>query len=241
MSPACVCLQEKAVTLFATAWDKALATGNQSNIADLLHLAVNVQDPSDAIAMLQFVQHLRQKLVSTQQLQKQLQELQQAAATTRGRRSNVHKQQQKHAQLVAQLLLRLQEFDRQIIAAEIEQLLATAVTRMHPAVVEQLSMLPAAKQMPGAAIKRTIQLFIEHKSPASGVVHALLRLAMSADAAAALTATFATPALRTATPGELGFGGVRKVDFTRQEMMSGQQTERKKQQCTLQNRWGRLS
>jgi hypothetical protein len=70
MSPACVCLQDKVGTLFKASWDDKSATVNQSNIADLLHLAVNIQDSSAAVAMLHSVQHLRQQLVITQQQQR---------------------------------------------------------------------------------------------------------------------------------------------------------------------------
>jgi hypothetical protein len=222
MSPACVCLQDKVSTLVKALWDDAEAAANQSNIANLLHLAVNVQEPSVAVAMLRSVKHLRQQLVNRQRLQQQLQEAQQIAGVTRGSPSNVAKQQ-RNAQLVAQLQQRLQEFDRQVNAAETEQLLATAVARMHSAVVEQLSLLPAAKQVPGAAVNHIIQLFIAHKSPADGMLPSLLKLAISADAAAALAATFAMPARRTASPDEVSFGGVR----TTLGMMSGQQTEHK--------------
>jgi hypothetical protein len=71
---------------------------------------------------------------------------------------------------------------------------------MHPAVVEQLSMLPAAKQVPGSAIERIIQLFLAHKSPAHGVLPLLLKLAMLAYAAAADAATIAMPTRSTAFP-----------------------------------------
>jgi hypothetical protein len=71
------CLQGKVIVLLAAAWEAPLAEVTQPwlNIADLLHLAVNLQDPSSAVAMLQFVQQLRQQLASMQQLQEQLQEL----------------------------------------------------------------------------------------------------------------------------------------------------------------------
>jgi uncharacterized protein involved in exopolysaccharide biosynthesis len=119
--------------------------------------------------MLQFVQEMRQ----------------QQAALTADRSSTQQKRQN-----VDNLQQRLQEFDRQVNAAEIEQLLATALARMQPAVVEQLSMLPVAKEVPAAAVSDLIRRYIVHKSPSPAVLARLLQLAMSVEAATALAAVF---------------------------------------------------
>jgi hypothetical protein len=139
-------------------WD---SYSDHSSIADLLHLVVNLQDPSVAVAMLQFVQQKGQLLVNSYMQPPQRQQ---------------HAPLQQH----------LQEFDRQVNAGELEQLLATAVARMHTAVVKQLSTLPAAKQVSRAAMKRIIQLCIVHKPPAETVGPLLVNFAASANAVAAL-------------------------------------------------------
>jgi hypothetical protein len=100
----------------------------------------------------------------------------------------------------------LQVFDRQVNAAEVERLLTTAVARMHSAVVEQLCTLPAAKQVPGNGIMQLLQLCIVHQSPVPCVLFTLLNLAsdkLSADAAAALAATFGSPPPMTSTVSQL--------------------------------------
>jgi hypothetical protein len=167
-------LQDKVVQLLPEVWEAPADINKQSNIADLLHLAVSLPYPS-ATAMLQLVQEMRQ----------------QQAVLTSGR-SSIQKKRQKveHAQQTEQLQQRLQEFDRQVNAAELEQLLATAVARMQPAVVEQLSLLPAVKQLPAAAVSDLIRKYIVHRSPSPAVLARLLQLAMSVDAATALVTVF---------------------------------------------------
>jgi hypothetical protein len=186
-------LATKLLELLAEVWEAPLDTQGLPNMADMLHLAVNMQQPAAAVAMLQFVQQLRQQLANMQQLQRQLQELQQAAEASPNRRSRAYKQKKAHEKRAEQLQLRLQEFDRQVNAAEVEQLLTTAIARMHSAVVEQLCALPAAKQLPGSAIKQLMERCIVHQSPEDTVLPRLLRLLGTADARAALAPMFGTP------------------------------------------------
>jgi hypothetical protein len=147
-------LQEKMMELLNAAW-KVPTAGEEPpplNLADMLHLAVNLQDLTPAAAILGEVSQLRSQLVN-QQLSELLQ--QKKALQAQGA-ENVKAEQQalSLASLAAvktqQLQLRLQKFDQQVNGAELEQLLATAIARNHIKVMKQLCALPAAAHVPDA-------------------------------------------------------------------------------------------
>jgi hypothetical protein len=193
---------------------------------DLLQLAINARDQMPAYRALQFAQtQLWELLYAREQLQgssSQLQEHEQlAAAGTPGSQpppQQQHQQQQppppqqqqqrriitrnkaRYEQEQAELLGLMEEYwtERQMQGAEHEQLLTTAVVRMHPQVTSMLCKLPTATQLPGDAILWLLQHCIVHKSPAPTVLRVLLELAAAADQraaeASAATATAAAPA-----------------------------------------------
>jgi hypothetical protein len=155
-------LQEELTNVMAAAWEAPAADPQQPQLsyADLLRLAVNQQSDEAAYKFLRFIQQQRRLLQD-----KQLQQLQrrQRCITTHGK---INKKQQQEAleQELQQLQQRLQEFDRQVNAAEIEQLLATSVARSHVIVVHLLGKLPAAAQLSGTAIMQLLRCSIMHKS-----------------------------------------------------------------------------
>jgi septal ring factor EnvC (AmiA/AmiB activator) len=182
-------LWDKLSNVLAAAWEASAANPQpQTSYADLLHLAVNQQHDEAAYTYtpLRLVQEQRRRL---QDKQKQLQQLrrQQRGTVTRGRIKN--KQQQEALQQEAQQLQqRLQEFDRQVNAAELEQLLATAVARMHSVVVHLLGMLPAAAQLQTTAVMQLLRCSIMHKSHGQVLFEFMLDVAAAADDAAAARA-----------------------------------------------------
>jgi hypothetical protein len=162
------CLQEKVMELLNAAWKAPTAEAEPRtlNIADVLHLAVNLQDSTPAAAILNEVKQLRSQLVN-----QQLSELLQQQKALQAQEEGLVKAEQQALALAAvaaakaqQLQQRLQEFDGQVNAAELEQLLATALARSHIKVMKQLCALPAAAHVPDAAVNQLIEACLELKA-----------------------------------------------------------------------------
>jgi hypothetical protein len=161
-----------------------------------MHLWVNQQDDDAAYKFLRFIQQQRRNL---QDKQWQLQRLtgsghdgqtQQRSIITRGTIKSKQQQEGLEREL-QQMQQRLQEFDRQVNAAELEQLLATAVARTHTIVVHLLGLLPAAAQLPATAVMQLLRCSIMHKSHDQGLLEFMLEVAAIADDAASSKAAAA--------------------------------------------------
>jgi hypothetical protein len=187
----------------------------QLTLVELLHLATNTQAAAPVNTLFEFVrwqrwqvQDLLQQLLQLghevpqsqqQQLLKlaagegsnfnfdQQQPQQQAGRMTRCK----SRSKQQLLQQLDDLQQHLERFEQQLQGAELGQLLGTAVARMHSRVVNALCALPAAAELPSAAIVQLLQRCIVHKAPSECVLQSLLKLAAAVDTEAAAAAAAA--------------------------------------------------
>jgi hypothetical protein len=182
----------------------------QLSFVEFLHVTTNACAPH-AAAAISFVQQQRwqllEKLRQLRQLGHVLPQSQQQLLLKLAAEEDPkfdHKQLQQKAcritrckarskpqllQQVDDLQQQLQKFEVQLQGAELEALLTTAVARMHRSTVSALCVLPAAVELPSAAIVQLLQRCIVHKAPQRGVLTQLLWLAHVADKAAAAAAS----------------------------------------------------